>query len=119
MKRILILIHVLFCGYICPLLAEDTGAVRYQDSILKVADTLPATLVRLTYLRDMAYKHQYAPYNMTFSTRLYEEARRQKNAFYENMGAYYLAASLPIGIAGLLSGIAQGRTAAAGLSVLL
>lgn len=25
MKRILILIHVLFCGYICPLLAEDTG----------------------------------------------------------------------------------------------
>lgn len=92
MKRILILIHVLFCGYICPLLAEDTGAVRYQDSILKVADTLPATLVRLTYLRDMAYKHQYAPYNMTFSTRLYEEARRQKNAFYENMGAYYLAA---------------------------
>ena len=92
MKRILILIHVLFCGYICPLLAEDTGAARYQDSILKVADTLPATLVRLTYLRDMAYKHQYAPYNMTFSTRLYEEARRQKNAFYENMGAYYLAA---------------------------
>mgnify|MGYP000687676286 CR=1 FL=1 len=92
MKRILILIHVLFCGYICPLLAEDTGAVRYQDSILKVADALPATLVRLTYLRDMAYKHQYAPYNMTFSTRLYEEARRQKNAFYENMGAYYLAA---------------------------
>lgn len=68
------------------------GAARYQDSILKVADTLPATLVRLTYLRDMAYKHQYAPYNMTFSTRLYEEARRQKNAFYENMGAYYLAA---------------------------
>lgn len=42
MKRILILIHVLFCGYICPLLAEDTGAVRYQDSILKVADALPA-----------------------------------------------------------------------------
>lgn len=66
MKRILILIHVLFCGYICPLLAEDTGAARYQDSILKVADALPATLVRLTYLRDMAYKHQYAPYNMTF-----------------------------------------------------
>lgn len=92
MKRILILIYVLLCGYICPLLAEDTGAARYQDSILKVADALPATLVRLTYLRDMAYKHQYAPYNMTFSTRLYEEARRQKNTFYENMGAYYLAA---------------------------
>lgn len=65
------------------------GAVRYQDSILKVADALLTTLVRLTYLRDIVYKHQYAPYNMTFSTRLYEEARRQKNAFYENMGAYY------------------------------
>ena len=92
MKRILILIYGLLCGYFCPLLAEDTGAVRYQDSILKVVDALPATLVRLTYLRDMAYKHQYAPYNMTFSTRLYEEARQQKNTFYENMGAYYLAA---------------------------
>ena len=34
MKRILILIHVLFCGYICPLLAEDTGAVRYQDDVI-------------------------------------------------------------------------------------
>lgn len=68
MKRILILIHVLFCGYICPLLAEDTGAARYQDSILKVADALPATLVRLTYLRDMAYKHQYAPYILTFQS---------------------------------------------------
>ena len=33
MKRILILIHVLFCGYICPLLAEDTGAVRYLSLI--------------------------------------------------------------------------------------
>ena len=88
MKRILILIHVLLCGYICPLLAEDTEAVRYQDSILKDADALPATLVRLTYLRDMAYKHQSAPYNMTFSTRLNEEARRQKNAFSDNRGAY-------------------------------
>lgn len=81
MKRILILIHVLFCGYICPLLAEDTGAARYQDSILKVADTLPATLVRLTYLRDMAYKHQYAPYNMTFSTRLYEGGAAAEERF--------------------------------------
>ena len=69
MKRILILIYGLLCGYFCPLLAEDTGAVRYQDSILKVVDALPATLVRLTYLRDMAYKHQNAPYNMTFSIR--------------------------------------------------
>ena len=47
MKRILILIHVLFCGYICPLLAEDTGAARYQDSILKVADGLQAPVCSL------------------------------------------------------------------------
>ena len=44
MKRILILIHVLFCGYICPLLAEDTGAVRYQDSILKAVSYTHLTL---------------------------------------------------------------------------
>lgn len=72
-------------------MADDADALRYQDSILQVADALPATLARLTYLRDMAYKHQYAPYNMTFSTRLYEEAKQQENVFYENLGAYYLA----------------------------
>ena len=50
-----------FADIFCPLLAEDTGAVRYQDSILKVADTLPATLVRLTYLRDMATSTSMLP----------------------------------------------------------
>ncbi len=91
MKRTLLIIYSILCGWFCPLMADDADALRYQDSILRVADALPATLVRLTYLRDMAYKHQYAPYNMTFSARLYEEAKQQKNVLYENLGAYYLA----------------------------
>lgn len=92
MKRVLFIIYGLFCGCVCALPAGDADAGRYQDSIMKVADSMPPTLVRLTYLRDMAYLHQYAPYNMAFSTRLYEEAARQKNVLYENLGAYYLAA---------------------------
>ena len=77
--------------YSCVLYAEDANAQQYQDSILKIAHAMPNTLVRLTYLRDMAYRHQYPPYNKTFSTALYEEARAQKNVTYENQGAYYLA----------------------------
>lgn len=77
--------------YSCVLYAEDANAQQYQDSILKIAHAMPNTLVRLTYLRDMAYRHQYPPYNKTFSTALYEEACAQKNVTYENQGAYYLA----------------------------
>lgn len=91
MKRILLILYVLSSSSFMPLMAGNTDAGQYQDSLLKLSDALPPTLVRLTYLRDLAYRHQYAPYNMTFSTRLYEEARRQKNVFYENIGAYYLA----------------------------
>lgn len=91
MKRILFILYGLFCGYFYPLIAADTDIRQYEDSIRKVADAMPPTLVGLSYLRDMAYKHQYAPYNMFFAMRLYEEAREQKNIFYENLGAYYLA----------------------------
>lgn len=91
MKRLLFILYSLFCGCVLSLLAEDIGVRRYQDSILKVAGELPPTVLRLTYLGDIVYTHQYVPYNMTFSARLYEEARNQKNAFYENLGAYYLA----------------------------
>ena len=91
MKRILFILYGLLCGYFYPLIAADTDIRQYGDSILKVADSMPPTLVRLSYLRDMAYKHQYAPYNLSFAARLYEEARQQKNIFYENLGAYYLA----------------------------
>ena len=91
MKRILTILCVFYCGALLSLKAEDANAGYYRDSILKVADAMPPTIVRLTFLRDMAYRHQYAPYNLAFSTRLYEEAKRQKNVFYENLGAYYLA----------------------------
>ena len=40
--------------YSCVLYAEDANAQQYQDSILKIAHAMPNTLVRLTYLRDMA-----------------------------------------------------------------
>lgn len=91
MKRILTILCVFYCSALLSLKAEDANAGYYRDSILKVADAMPPTIVRLTFLRDMAYRHQYAPYNLAFSTRLYEEAKRQKNVFYENLGAYYLA----------------------------
>ncbi len=94
MKWILFTIYGLLCGCFYPLMTAantDIRQYKYKDSILKVADAMPPTLVRLTYLRDMAYRHQYVPYNMFFAVRLYEEARRQKNLFYENLGAYYLA----------------------------
>lgn len=80
---------VLFAEYAIFLCAvcRRSNAQQYQDSILKIAHAMPNTLVRLTYLRDMAYRHQYPPYNKTFSTALYEEARAQKNVTYENLGA--------------------------------
>ena len=56
--------------YPYALYAEDANAQQYQDSILKIAQSMPGTLPKLTYLRDMAYRHQYAPYNKTFSTAL-------------------------------------------------
>lgn len=92
MKRILMTLLCLCCGYACTLRADDTRAQQYQDSILKIVQAMPNTLAKLTYLRDMAYRHQYAPYNKTFSAALYEEACVQKNVTYENLGAYYLAA---------------------------
>lgn len=93
MKRILVILCAFCCSALLSLKAEDANAGHYRDSILKVADALPPTIARLTFLRDMAYRHQYAPYNLAFSTRLYEEARRQQNVVYENLGAYYLAAT--------------------------
>ena len=91
MKRTLWIISSWICGFFYPLMAADTDLRLYEDSVLEVACSMPPTLVRLSYLRDMAYKHQHAPYNVFFATRLYEEACQQRNAFYENQGAYYLA----------------------------
>ena len=68
MKHIVIILLCLLGIRPDMLYAEDTHAQQYQDSILKVSQAMPNTLVRLTYLRDMAYRHQYAPYNKAFST---------------------------------------------------
>lgn len=91
MKHIVIILLCLLGMYPYVLNAKDTNAKQYQDSILKIAQAMPNTIVKLTYLRDMAYRHQYAPYNKTFSAALYEEARTQKSITYKNLGAYYLA----------------------------
>jgi len=92
MKQFVIILFCLLGMHPYALHAEDAHARQYQDSILKISQAMPNTLVRLTYLSDMAYRHQYAPYNKTFSTALYEAARAQKNINFENLGAYYLAA---------------------------
>lgn len=91
MKRILILLLILLSAHPFTLRAEDANAQQYIDSILNRADAMPRALSKLSYLRDIAYRHQYAPYNKTFSAALYREARAQKNISYENLGAYYLA----------------------------
>lgn len=91
MKRIILIIFSMLCGYFSPLIAVDSNTSRYQDSILKVVDALPPGLERLAYLKNLAYRHQYEPYNMTFAARLYQEGQRQNNVHCENLGAYYLA----------------------------
>lgn len=73
------------------LLAERNEGIAYRDSILTLAESMPSDTTRLGYLQNIAYCHQYFPYNKYFATALYEEAKRQKNILYENEGAYYLA----------------------------
>lgn len=91
MKHFIITLLCLLNLYADSLHAEDAHAQQYQDSIMGIAQAMPNTLAKLNYLRDMTHRHQYAPYNKTFSTALYEEACIQKNTTYENLGAYYLA----------------------------
>lgn len=90
MKR-LILCFVYLVFLPVSLLAEKNEGIAYRDSILTLAESMPSDTTRLAYLQSMAYCHQYFPYNRYFATALYEEAKRQKNIFYENEGAYYLA----------------------------
>jgi tetratricopeptide (TPR) repeat protein len=90
MKRlILCFIYLIFLSV--SLRAEKNEGITYRDSILILAESMPSDTARLAYLQSMAYCHQYFPYNRYFATALYEEAKRQKNIFYENEGAYYLA----------------------------
>lgn len=92
MKRALIIMICFCCGYAGFLRADDDFVRHYQDSILDIAKAMPKTVDKLDYLQDVAYRHQYAPYNKVFSLALYEEACEQENVSYENLGAYYLAA---------------------------
>lgn len=88
-KIILCLIYIIFLPV--SLLAEKNEETAYRDSILALAEGMPSDTARLAYLQNVAYRHQYFPYNRYFATALYEEAKRQRNIYYENEGAYYLA----------------------------
>ena len=62
MKHTIIILLCFLCGHAYTLQAEDANAQQYQDSILKVAQAMPSTSDKLEYLRDIVYKHQYAPF---------------------------------------------------------
>ena len=92
MKKMILLTYLLFS--LSSLFAftwkdEDTIAVR--DSIMREVELLPADTSRLSRLLKVTYLNQFPPGNLYFARRLYEEAVKQNNLFYENMGAYYLA----------------------------
>lgn len=92
MKKMILLTYLLFS--LSSLFAftwkgNDTIAVR--DSIMKEVELLPADTSRLSHLLKVTYLNQFPPGNLYFARRLYEEAVKQNNLFYENMGAYYLA----------------------------
>lgn len=70
---------------------ERVEVMRYQDSLQRVIKLLPADSTRLSYLERMAYCHQYPPLDKFFAVFLWEESVRQKNIYYENLGAYYMA----------------------------
>lgn len=92
MKKIIVLTYLLFT-FTClsAFKWKDMDTVAFRDSVMKEVEHLPSDTSRLARLRDIAYYHQYPPSNIYFATCLYEEAVKQHNVFYENMGAYYLA----------------------------
>lgn len=91
MKRLICIWYILAFCRLLSLQAVENEPGHYQDSILKVAEALTSASDKLSYLREMAYLHQYPPYNKAFSISLYEEALRRKDVYSENLGAYYLA----------------------------
>lgn len=70
---------------------KNDDTIAFRDSIMKEVELLPADTSRLSHLLNVAYLNQFPPGNLYFASRLYEEAVKQNNLFYENMGAYYLA----------------------------
>ena len=77
MKHTIIILLCFLCGHAYTLQAEDANAQQYQDSILKVAQAMPSTPDKLEYLRDIVYRHQYAPYNKPFSVALFLEVTKR------------------------------------------
>lgn len=92
MKKIVLLACLLFVSS-CLFAArwKDSDTIAFRDSVMKAVEQLPSDTSRLSRLLDIAYFHQYPPYNVYCATSLYQEAVRQNHLFYENMGAYYLA----------------------------
>jgi len=92
MKKFIVLTYLLYTfSCLFALAQKGEGAIAFRDSIMKEVEQMPADTSRLSRLLDIAYHHQYPPCNIYFATFLYDEAVKQKNVFYENMGAYYLA----------------------------
>lgn len=93
MKKTILLTCLLFASS-CLFAArwKDSDTIAFQDSVMKAMEQLPSDTSRLSRLLDIAYSHQYPPYNVYCATTLYREAVKQNHLFYENMGAYYLAA---------------------------
>lgn len=92
MKHFLVVLCCLFCGYLGFLRADEVYIQQYQDSTFCELNKVTNSLGKLTFLRELVYQHQYAPFDKTFSKWLYREAQAQKKIFYQNLGAYYLAA---------------------------
>ena len=92
MKKIITLVSCLIsfsCLFSRGWKGDDT--IAFRDSLMRKVEHLPADTSRLSVLLDAAYLHQNPPYNVFFAKCLYEEARKQQNIYYENLGAYYLA----------------------------
>lgn len=92
MKKIITLVSCLIsfsCLFSRGWKGDDT--IAFRDSLMRKVEHLPADTSRLSVLLDAAYLHQNPPYNVFFAKCLYEEARKQRNIYYENLGAYYLA----------------------------
>ena len=91
MKKFLLLINISMGSFSFLFGGDKVEGIHYRDSLQKVIELLPADSTRLSYLERMAYCHQYPPLDKFFAASLWEESIRQENAYYENLGAYYMA----------------------------
>ena len=87
MKKIITLVSCLI-SFSCLFSRGWKGddMIAFRDSLMRKVEHLPADTSRLSVLLDAAYLHQNPPYNVFFAKCLYEEARKQQNIYYENLG---------------------------------